>query len=363
MKSADIRKKYLEFYKERGHAVIPAAPIVPPDDPTTLFTSSGMQQMVPYLKGEHHPMGTRLTDSQPSFRADDIEEVGDNRHTCMFEMLGNWSLGDYFKAEQLPWVYEFLTKEVGLDPQKLYVSVFAGDESAPRDDESIKIWQSVFNTDKPAKVGTEGFDPATKIYLYPAKKNWWSRAGEPAKMPVGEVGGPDSEVFYDFGEELHLHENSSWSGEPCHVNCDCGRFLEIGNSVFMQYVKTDSGVQPLPKNNVDFGGGLERLAAASQNTPDIFTTDSFTSILRSIEVNESVVKMSGVFWDAAASRSSPPPKSTLFLGSGCTPLSVFTYCINTELPISRNRPQSQFTWHGSPDQEEFSCKCNSSPKS
>lgn len=143
MKASVIRAKYLKFYERRGHAVIPAAPIIPPDDPTTLFTSSGMQQLVPYLKGEPHSMGTRLVDSQPSFRAEDIEEVGDNRHTCMFEMLGNWSLGDYFKKEQLPWVYEFFTKEVGLDPARLHVTLFEGDEFAARDTEGEAIWKSI----------------------------------------------------------------------------------------------------------------------------------------------------------------------------------------------------------------------------
>jgi alanyl-tRNA synthetase len=271
MKASEIRAKYLKFYESRGHAVIPAAPIIPPDDPTTLFTSSGMQQLVPYLKGEPHSMGTRLVDSQPSFRAEDIEEVGDNRHTCMFEMLGNWSLGDYFKKDQLPWVYEFFTKEVGLDPQKLHVTLFEGDEFAARDTEGFEIWRSIGLTED-------------HIHFYPAKKNWWSRAGVPANMPVGEIGGPDSEVFYDFGAELKLHENSAFAKEPCHVNCDCGRYLEIGNSVFMQFVKTDKGLEPLPKQNVDFGGGLERVAAASQNTPDIFLIDMFAPILRSIEV-------------------------------------------------------------------------------
>lgn len=283
MKSSDIRLRYLEFFKSKGHAVIPAAPIVPTDDPTTLFTSSGMQQMVPYLKGEKHPMGVRLTDSQPSFRADDIEEVGDNRHTTMFEMLGNWSLGDYFKKEQLSWVYEFFTKVINLDPAKLYVSVFAGGDGVDRDDESIVLWQELFGTKEAARDGIKGFDSACKIYLYPAKKNWWSRAGEPKQMPAGEIGGPDSEVFFDFGEELKLHENSPFKYDHCHINCDCGRFLEIGNSVFMQFVKTESGMQPLPAKNVDFGGGLERIAAASQNTPDIFLTDLFRSIIKNIE--------------------------------------------------------------------------------
>lgn len=285
MKSSDIRRKYLDFFTSKGHAVVPAAPIVPTDDPTTLFTSSGMQQMVPYLKGAKHPMGTRICDSQPSFRSDDIEEVGDNRHTCMFEMLGNWSLGDYFKKEQLPWIFEFFTKEIGLDPARLYVSVFAGDDSVARDDESISIWQNIFGITTPATDGVAGFNPSTKIYLYPAKKNWWSRAGEPSKMPVGEIGGPDSEIFYDFGADLKLHENSPWKDEPCHINCDCGRFLEIGNSVFMQFVKTEQGMKPLPAQNVDFGGGLERIVAASQNTPDIFETDMFSSMVATIELS------------------------------------------------------------------------------
>ena len=270
MKASIIRKKYLEFYSSRGHAVIPAAPIVPPDDPTTLFTSSGMQQLVPYLKGELHSMGTRLVDSQPSFRADDIEEVGDNRHTTMFEMLGNWSLGDYFKKEQLSWVWKFFTKELGLSQDRLHVTLFEGDNFAPRDEESYSIWRSLGVTEN-------------HIHYYPARKNWWSRAGEPENMPVGEIGGPDSEVFYDFGEDLHLHENSPFSKDECHVNCDCGRFLEIGNSVFMQYVKTSSGVDPLPAKNVDFGGGLERITAAVQGKIDVFETDMFAGIIKTIE--------------------------------------------------------------------------------
>lgn len=272
MQASDIRARYLKFFTSRGHAVIPAAPIIPPDDPTTLFTSSGMQQMVPYLKGEPHSMGKRITDSQPSFRADDIEEVGDNRHTTMFEMLGNWSLGDYFKSEQLAWVYEFLTKELGLPHNKLHVTLFQGDAFAPKDIESHDTWRSLGIAEN-------------HIHYYPAKKNWWSRAGTPDQMPIGEIGGPDSEVFYDFGIELKLHEKSAWKDEPCHVNCDCGRFLEIGNSVFMQFVKTDKGMEPLPAQNVDFGGGLERLAAASQNTPDIFATDMFISIIKIIKTS------------------------------------------------------------------------------
>ncbi|HCM37981.1 MAG: Alanine-tRNA ligase [Candidatus Gottesmanbacteria bacterium GW2011_GWB1_43_11] len=279
MKSADVRKKYIEFFVKRGHKEIPSAPLVPENDPTTLFTSSGMQPLVPYLLGQPHPEGTRLVNSQKSFRAADIDEVGDNRHTTFFEMLGNWSLGDYFKKEQLPWIWEFLTKELSLDPKRLFVSVFEGNDSVSKDTESIEIWKEIYSrAGIDAKVGKQ-------IFTYNARKNWWSRAGEPEKMPAGEPGGPDSEVFFDFGEQLQLHEHSPWKNDICHPNCDCGRFLEIANSVFMQYKKeADGTLSELPKPNVDFGGGLERLTAATINDPDIFKTDLFTSIIRIIEV-------------------------------------------------------------------------------
>jgi len=279
----ELRQKYLDFFRSKGHAVIVPAKLVPENDPTTLFTSSGMQQLVPYLKGESHPMGVRITDSQPSFRAEDIEEVGDNRHTTFFEMLGNWSLGDYFKKEQLAWFWQFLTQELNIPKEKLFVTVFAGNEFVERDDESIKIWQELFNTNKPAKIGNKGFDPETKIYMYDASKNWWSRSGTPDKMPAGEIGGPDSEVFYDFGVELKLHENSVFKDKPCHLNCDCGRFLEIGNSVFMQYEKqSDGSFKPLPKKNVDFGGGLERILMAVQNKQDMFETSIYYPVVEQI---------------------------------------------------------------------------------
>lgn len=284
MKATELRKKFIEFFLTKRHKKIPPSSLVPKDDPTTLFTGSGMQQLVPYLKGEPHPMGKRLVDCQPCFRAEDIEEVGDNRHTTFFEMLGNWSLGDYFKKEQLPWFFTFLTEIAGLDPQKLYVTIFTGSQSVPRDEESIKIWQELFKTKKPAKAGREGFDPKSKIYTYGGDKNWWSRVGIPEKMPVGEIGGPDSEVFYDFGAELKLHEKSPYKEEKCHLNCQCGRFLEIGNSVFMEYEKqTGDSFKPLPAKNVDFGGGLERITAASQNQLDIFQTDLFIPIISEIE--------------------------------------------------------------------------------
>lgn len=285
MTVSEVRRRFLSFYEKRGHAIIPSAPIVPGNDPTTLFTSSGMQPLVPYLLGKDHPAGTRVADSQLSFRAGDIEEVGDNRHTTFFEMLGNWSLGDYFKQEQLPWVFEFLTSKeegLGLDPRRLYVTVFAGDEGTgmTADAEAVELWQKLFSgvgIDAGfAHIGSEadgyvkGMQGA-RIFAYDAKKNWWSRAGVPANMPAGEPGGPDSEVFYDFG----LPHDTSW-GPECHPNCDCGRFVEIGNSVFMQFVKEEDGsFKNLPKQNVDFGGGLERLTFATIGIPDAFLIDVF----------------------------------------------------------------------------------------
>ena len=289
MTVSEIRKKYLDFFRERGHTVIPSASLVPENDPTTLFTSSGMQPLVPYLLGEPHPQGSRLADSQKSFRAQDIEEVGDNRHTTFFEMLGNWSLGDYFKQEQLPWFFEYLTNVVGLDPQKLYVTVFMGDAALniPKDEEAIQIWKRLFAEKgidaKDVVIGSEanGYEvgmQSGRIFAYDAKKNWWSRSGTPDKMPPGEPGGPDSEVFYDFGTP----HDPKW-GKECHPNCDCGRFMEIGNSVFMQYVKLEDGsFGKLPKANVDFGGGLERRAAAARNNSDVFLVDTFLPIIREL---------------------------------------------------------------------------------
>ncbi len=268
---SDVRKKYLDFFAVRGHVVIPSAPLVPENDPTTLFTGSGMQPMLQYLLGAPYPEGkTRIVDSQKCFRSQDIEEVGDNRHTTSFEMLGNWSLGDYFKKEQLTWMWEFFTQELGLDKNHIFVSVFEGDTEIPRDDEAVEIWKS---------LGV----PEERIFYYSDKKNWWSRSGPKANMPVGEPGGPDSEIFYDFGEEHQFHENSQWKNEECHPNCDCGRFIEIGNNVFMTYVKTDSGFEPLKKKNIDYGGGLERIAAAVHGVPDIFVTSLYKKIIAEVE--------------------------------------------------------------------------------
>ncbi len=286
----EIRTAYLSFMKEHGHAVVPSAPLVPQNDPTTLFTGSGMQPLVPYLLGKDHPEGSRIADSQKCFRSMDIEEVGDNRHTTFFEMLGNWSLGDYFKKEQLPFFFRFLTEEVGLDPAKLYVTVFIGDakNNVPQDLESVAIWKELFASKgidaKDVEIGSEadGYEKGMqggRIFHYDAKKNWWSRAGVPEKMPVGEPGGPDSEVFYDFGTP----HDPKW-GKECHPNCDCGRFLEIGNSVFMQYMKHEDGsFALLPKQNVDFGGGLERIAAAANGDSDVFLVGPLNTITDELE--------------------------------------------------------------------------------
>ncbi len=289
MTTSDIRAKFLSFFASKGHAVIPSAKLVPENDPTTLFTGSGMQPMVPFLLGEKHPLGTRVADSQKCFRSQDIEEVGDNRHTTFFEMLGNWSLGDFFKKEQITWMFEFLTKEIGLDPKNLYVTVFRGspDLNIPRDTEAVELWKACF-----ASAGVEAKDVdfserdgmnGGRIFYYPEKKNWWSRAGVPSNMPVGEPGGPDTEMFWDFGVERKLHESSAWKAEPCHVNCDCGRFVEIGNNVFMQYVKKEAGFELLPAANVDFGGGLERVAAAKNDNPDVFLIDLFDGARQALE--------------------------------------------------------------------------------
>lgn len=271
MTVSEIRKKYLNFFRERGHVIVPSALLVPENDPTTLFTSSGMQPLVPFLLGKPHPQGVRLADAQKSLRTQDIDEVGDNRHMTFFEMLGNWSLGDYFKNEQIPWLHTFLTdpeQGLGLDPKKLWVTCFEGDErlGIPKDEESADVWESL------------GI-PKERIRFYGADKNWWSRSGEPVVMPVGEPGGPDSEVFFDFGTE----HNPAF-GDTCHPNCDCGRFMEIANSVFMEYIKRDDGTFAfLQQKNVDFGGGIERLAAATLGVADVFLIDTLQVLVNELD--------------------------------------------------------------------------------
>ena len=296
MTIGEVRMKFLEFYRARGHAIVPSASLVPQNDPTTLFTGSGMQPILPYLLGETHPQGSRIADSQKSFRAEDIDEVGDNRHTTFFEMLGNWSFGDYFKEEQLTWVFQFLTDEIGIDPKRLYVTAFIGDERSdlPKDEEAAELWKKLFASKgieaKAIDIGSEedGYRlgmQGGRIFFYDAKKNWWSRAGTPDSMPQGEPGGPDSEIFYDFGPDPAASgghgtlDAAGKYGAQCHPNCDCGRFLEICNSVFMQYLRKGRGFEMLPKKNVDFGGGLERITAASIGNPDVFATDVFQEII------------------------------------------------------------------------------------
>lgn len=289
MNAQEIRKRYLEYFKKQGHSVIPRALMVPYNEPSVLFTGSGMQPLIPYLLGEKHPEGKRLVDSQTCLRAQDIDEVGDNRHTTFFEMLGNWSLGDYFKKEQLPWFFEFLTKEVGLDPSKLYVTCCSGfpEYNVPKDTESGALWKELFKSAgidaKEVEIGSEenGYkvgDQGGRIFYYD-EKNWWSRDGAPAKVKVGEPCGPDSEVFYLFD---HIEHDPKW-GEKCHPNCDCGRYMEIGNSVFMEYLRTDKGFEKLPAQNVDFGAGLERIAAAAIDSDDMFKISLLAPIIEKLE--------------------------------------------------------------------------------
>ena len=212
MKASELRKKYLDFCVKNGHVVVPSSPLVPENDPTTLFTGSGMQPMINYLLGEKHPKGSLIADSQKCFRSQDIEEVGDNRHTTFFEMIGNWSLGDYFKEEQLSWYFDFLVEELGLDPNKLFVTVYKGNSELgiAKDETAIALWKELFAqknieakvVENAEEVGMNG----GRIFPY-GDNNWWSRSGAPGNMPIGEPGGPDSEVFYDFGVDLNFHEN------------------------------------------------------------------------------------------------------------------------------------------------------------
>lgn len=273
MKSSDIRSRYLEFFAERGHAIIPSASLVPENDPTVLFNTAGMQPLVPYLMGQPHPLGTRLASAQKCLRTVDIEEVGDNRHCTFFEMLGNWSLGDYFKEDSIAWSWEFLTsseKGLGLDPQRIYVTVFAGDVDAPKDATSIDLWKEQFvRSDITAQVDTS-IEQGGRIFTMPKESNWWGPAG--ATGPCG----PDTEIYYDLGQgELTLR-----SGFP---DFESGRLIEIWNNVFMQLNKNEFGnFEPLVKNNVDTGMGLERITAVVQGVETVFDTDCFSSIIAAI---------------------------------------------------------------------------------
>ena len=292
MNAQEIRFKYLDFYKKQAHAVVERAPLILTDDPTTLFTGSGMQPMIPYLLGEPHPGGKRITDSQTCLRAQDIDDIGDNRHTTFFEMLGNWSLGDYFKKEQINWMWQFLSEEVGLDMNRVYITCYIGDDryNIPKDTEAAEIWAELYEkaglSSGQADIGSEeagyarGIKPGERIFYYDGSKNWWSRNGGPESTPVGDPCGPDSEMFYEFTSVEH----DTRFGEHCHPNCDCGRFMEIGNNVFMAYKKVADGVfEPLEKPNIDHGSGLERIAAAAIDDPDVFKISLMWPIIEKLE--------------------------------------------------------------------------------
>lgn len=255
MKAIEIRNKYLEFFKKHGHSIIPSAPLIPENDPSVLFTTAGMQPLVPYLLGEKHPEGTRLTDYQKCVRTNDIDEVGDNRHLTYFEMLGNWSLGDYFKEESIAMSFEFLTKELGIPVEKLSVTCFAGDEDCPRDEVAAEAWK---------KAGIL----ENHIYYYGKDDNWWI-AGEEGPC------GPDTEMFYDTGKPA--------CGPDCQPSCDCGKYVEIWNNVFMEYFKDKNGYTKLKQKNVDTGLGLERMAMLLQGKETPFDTELFAPVMKKLE--------------------------------------------------------------------------------
>ena len=292
MNASEIRQKFLEYQQKLGHQVIAPAKLVLENDPTTLFTGSGMQPLLPFLLGEPHPEGKRLADSQPCLRLQDIADVGDPRHTTVFEMLGNWSLGDYFKSQQIPAFFKFLTEEVGLDPHKIYVTCFIGSEKygIPKDTEAAEIWQQVFKEAgvdaKIAEIGSaengaiRGIKEGEHIFFYNDHENWWSRGGGVETTPIGDPCGPDSEVFYDFGEDKQDVVNFGQS----HPASDGARFMEIGNQVFMQYKRNEDGsFSELKHKNIDFGGGLERIAAAAIDSFDVFETSLLKPLIAKIE--------------------------------------------------------------------------------
>ena len=255
MKAIDIRNKYLKFFEKHGHKVIPSAPLIPENDPSVLFTTAGMQPLVPYLLGQKHPEGTRLTDYQKCVRTNDIDEVGDNRHLTYFEMLGNWSLGDYFKEESIAMSYEFLTKELGIPNEKLSVTCFAGDEDCARDTVAYECWK---------KAGI----PDERIYFFGKDDNWWI-AGEEGPC------GPDTEMFYDTGKPKCSPE--------CNPACDCGKYVEIWNNVFMEFYKDKNGYRKLEQKNVDTGLGLERMTMLLQGKKTPYEIEIFAPVMKKLE--------------------------------------------------------------------------------
>jgi alanyl-tRNA synthetase len=293
-----LKKMYLEFFRERGHKVIANASLIPENDPTALFTSAGMHPLVPYLLGQHHPSGKRLVNVQKCLRTSDIDEVGDSFHLSFFEMLGNWSLGDYFKEESIPWSYEFLTSEewLNIDEEKLFVSVFAGDEKAPRDMDSARIWEEL------------GF-PREKIFYLPREDNWWG--------PIGSTGpcGPDTEIFYDTGKEP--------CGSECQPGCGCGKYNEIWNNVFMEYNRTPDGeYELLEQKNVDTGMGVERTVAVLQGKDNVYETELFVPIVNRIKelsgievIPENQIRSVRIICDHSRA-------ATFLLAEGVVPLNV-----------------------------------------
>lgn len=260
MKAIEIRNKFLEFFKKHNHTIIPSAPLIPENDPSVLFTTAGMQPLVPYLLGEKHPGGKRIADHQKCVRTVDIDSVGDNRHLTYFEMLGNWSLGDYFKKEAIAMSYKFLTEELGIDPEKLSVTCFAGDADAPKDIEAFEAWKNA------------GI-PEERIYFYGKEDNWWI-AGEEGPC------GPDTEMFLDTGKPA--------CSENCQPSCNCGKYVEIWNNVFMEYYKSKDGIKKLEQKNVDTGLGLERMAMLLQKVETPFDTELFKPVMEELEKLEKI---------------------------------------------------------------------------
>ena len=260
MKAIEIRNKFLEFFKKHNHTIIPSAPLIPENDPSVLFTTAGMQPLVPYFLGEKHPGGKRIADYQKCVRTVDIDSVGDNRHLTYFEMLGNWSLGDYFKKEAIAMSYKFLTEELGIDPEKLSVTCFAGDADAPKDIEAFEAWKNA------------GI-PEERIYFYGKEDNWWI-AGEEGPC------GPDTEMYLDTGKPA--------CSENCQPSCNCGKYVEIWNNVFMEYYKSKDGIKKLEQKNVDTGLGLERMAMLLQKVETPFDTELFKPVMEELEKLEKI---------------------------------------------------------------------------
>jgi alanyl-tRNA synthetase len=293
MTAREIRRAYLRFFESKKHQIVPRASLVPQGDPTTLFTGSGMQPMVPYLLGEPYPEGlTRVTDSQPVFRAVDIDEVGDSEHLTLFEMLGNWSFGDYSKQQQIPWIAEFLFDIIKLNPQNVYVTCYIGNPklNIPKDTEAIELWQAEFEKrgidPKVVELGSSesgdkfGMQDG-RIFLYDGKENWWSRGGDEDGTPLGDPCGPCSEMFYDFGEQYHDETRYG----KIHPASDSPQITEIGNNVFMGYRKNSpTEFVELDAPNIDHGAGLERLTMASIGIPDISKIDLINPIAKQLEL-------------------------------------------------------------------------------